>query len=214
MECLLATRSGGKIREIQALMTGAPGLRLLTLEEIGLSPTPEEDEVEQFHTFRENAHAKALFFARRTGLPTIADDSGIAVAALDGAPGVRSKRFAADLGWRPTGGPDEGDPDWANNQLLLQRLQGVPHERRQAHYACVAALATPHRVTLTTIGTCSGVIATEPHGREGFGYDPIFFLPELGATFAQISATEKNRRSHRARAFLALRAHLHAALAA
>lgn len=210
MKCLLATRSHGKIREIRELLHGTPRLELLTLDEIGIQPTPEEDEVESFDTFHDNARAKALYFAQLSGLPTIADDSGIAVTALGGAPGVRSKRFALDAGRADA---QVRDLDLANNQFLLDRLQGVPEERRGAHYACVATLALPDGVALTTIGTCSGIIATEPQGEGGFGYDPIFLIPELGLTFAQIPQEEKNRRSHRARAFLALRAHLHTASA-
>lgn len=241
MECLLATRSQGKSREIKALLKGTPHLKLLSLEEAGIPYSAAEDDVEEFATFRENARAKALFFARKTGLPTIADDSGIAVAALNGAPGVRSKRFASDAGYGisieasiNTAATAKGltnaangieimaatkadsnadfDQDRLNNELLLQLLQGIPAEGRTAHYACVAALAAPDYIALTTIGTCSGLITEAPRGQGGFGYDPIFLIPELEATFAEIPAEEKNRRSHRARAFLALRAHLHTAL--
>jgi XTP/dITP diphosphohydrolase len=210
MDCLLATRSAGKIREIRELLQGIPRLELLGLDEAAVTYSSAEDEVERFDTFLDNARAKALYFADRTGLPTIADDSGIAVAALFGAPGVRSKRFAADAGL--TSSAEAGDLDRLNNELLLMRMRDLPDERRAAHYACIAALAIPGKIALTTIGTCSGMIAHEPRGDRGFGYDPIFFIPELGATFAEVPATEKNRRSHRARAFLALRAHLPSAL--
>lgn len=201
-EYLVATRSAGKIREITNLLCPDANLRIVTPEEIGIAPAPEEDEIEVFTTFRQNASAKATYFARLTGLPTIADDSGIAVDVLGGAPGVHSKRFAGQVG-------HEGhDLDQANNRLLLERLRGVPTERRTAHYACAATLATPDRVVFTSIGTCSGIIATEPRGTGGFGYDPIFLLPELDRTFAEISPQQKNELSHRARAFHALRAHL------
>ncbi len=208
VQCLIATRSHGKIREIREIMGSATGLCLLTLDEVGIEPTQAEEEIEIFDTFRDNAVAKALYFARLTGIPTIADDSGIAVDALGGAPGVRSKRFAAES--TPTADPRLGgySLDQANNQLLLQRLRGLPTEHRKAHYACVAALAIPGRPILTAIGTCSGLIAEHPHGDKGFGYDPIFLLPDLGLTFAEVPLDEKNRRSHRARAFNALRAHL------
>jgi XTP/dITP diphosphohydrolase len=214
-EYLIATRSTGKIREIETILGGDSQLRLLTLEEIGLEPTPAEDEVEIFHTFLENALAKAQYFARITGIPTIADDSGIAVDALGGAPGVRSKRFAQDAtrgenAETVTGKPLSGaDLDQANNQLLIQRLHDVPAQHRSAHYACATALVTPGRPSLAAIGTCTGFIANEPRGKAGFGYDPIFLLPDLGRTFAEITAEEKNRRSHRARAFYALRAQMH-----
>jgi len=215
MQYLIATRSPGKIREIKALLGFHPTRRFTTLAELGIEPTPVEEEIERFATFRENAMAKALYFAGLTGLPTIADDSGIAVTALGGAPGVRSRRFALDYaaGQGGASGDSAAEPtgealDQANNALLLERLRGVPEERRDAHYACAVALALPNRPVLTTIGTVSGKIATEPQGEGGFGYDPIFFLPDLGLTFGQVSAEEKNRRSHRARAFNALRAML------
>jgi XTP/dITP diphosphohydrolase len=208
---LIATRSSGKIREIRTILGGDSRLRIHTLEEIGLEPTPAEDEVERFQSFRENATAKALYFANLTGIPTIADDSGIAVDALGGAPGVRSKRFAEDdARANATETPPSGAAlDQANNELLLRRLNGIPPQERTAHYACAAALAAPNRIILTTIGTCSGLIATEARGHAGFGYDPIFLLPDLERTFAEIPIEEKNRRSHRARAFYALRAQIH-----
>lgn len=198
---LIATRSEGKIREIKQIFAHS-GIRLITLDEIGCPQSPEEDEIESFATFRENAIAKASYFAELTGIPAIADDSGIAVDVLGGAPGVRSKRFAdeADL--------EREALDAANNRRLLESLDGIPMQERAAHYACAAALATPERAALTAIGTCSGFIAEEPRGEDGFGYDPLFILPEIGRTFAEIGPHEKNRYSHRARAFYALRAHL------
>lgn len=199
---LLATRSIGKIREIRQILRGDSRVRIVTLDELGIEPTAAEESIETFDTFRENAMAKALYFAGMTGKPTIADDSGLAVDALTGAPGVRSKRFAE----RP--GLSGIELDQANNQLLLRRLQGVSGEDRGAHYACVAALALPDRPVCSTIGTCSGLITNAPRGREGFGYDPLFLVPELGLTFAEVDAVEKNRRSHRARAFHALGANL------
>lgn len=208
-ECLIATRSQGKIREIRKLLDGVPQLRILTLEEVGVEYSPAEDEVENYPTFRENALAKAHYFASLTNVPTIADDSGISVDALRGAPGVRSKRFAADSASITHKNLDNQAIDRANNKLLLERLHGLPTEARGAHYACIAALVVPGRESLTTIGTCSGTIANEERGTAGFGYDPIFLLPELGLTFAEIAPEEKNSRSHRARAFYALRAHLH-----
>lgn len=223
MQCLVATRSQGKIREIRALLGVDHSLNLTTPDELGIEYASAEDAIERFDTFRENAMAKALYFAGLSGLPTIADDSGIAVSALGGAPGVRSKRFALDQ--RHTAGADDAGAsiphrnelsgealDQANNDLLLQRLHGIPPPRRGAHYACAVALAIPKEPILITIGTVSGMIATEPRGNAGFGYDPIFLVPELGLTFAEVPAAEKNRRSHRARAFNALRSQLSAAL--
>lgn len=216
MQFLIATRSAGKIREIIALLGTHPTRRFTTPAELGIEPSPAEDEIERYDSFRENAMAKALYFAGLTGLPTIADDSGIAVAALGGAPGVRSKRFALDQATHTTGATDtelSGEAlDQANNALLLERLQGIPEEQRGAHYACAVALVLPDRPVLTTIGTVSGRITTEPRGEAGFGYDPIFLLPDLGLTFGQIAAEEKNRRSHRARAFNALRSVLSSAI--
>lgn len=202
---LLGTRSADKVREIRQILAARPGFHLLGLDDIGLPRSPDEDAIESFDTFHESAIAKALFYAERSGLPTLADDSGLAVDALGGAPGVRSKRFSgrADLAGRAL--------DDANNTLLLQRLAGVPADRRTARYVCVAALAFPQRPAFAAIGTCTGLIAGSPRGHGGFGYDPLFLLPDLGATFAELPPGEKHRRSHRARAFQALAAHLPAA---
>jgi XTP/dITP diphosphohydrolase len=196
---VLATRSGDKAREIRAILAAA-GHALLTLEEAGLAYDPAEEEVEDADTFLGNARAKARFYAARTGRPVLADDSGLVVDALGGAPGVFSKRFSgrADL----TG----ADLDRANNDLLLQRLEGVPLEQRTARYVCAAVLAwpDPRRQPLSAIGTCEGLIATAPEGDGGFGYDPLFLVPDLGATFGTLPPDEKNRRSHRGRAFRTL----------
>lgn len=199
MRVLLATRNPDKAREIRAILP-ADAFDLVSLDDLNILPAPEEDRIEDVDTFRESALAKARFFARRTGLPTIADDSGLAVHALDGAPGIRSKRFS--------GRPDLTGPelDRANNELLLQRLGGLPPEVRGAHYTCAAALVHLDRPLLVTLGTCSGRIATEPRGHAGFGYDPLFLLPDLGITFGEAPPSLKHRRSHRARAFRALAA--------
>jgi XTP/dITP diphosphohydrolase len=206
MRVALATRSTHKAREIRDLLSrvthAIPDLQLLSLDELGIPPGPDEDDIEAFDTFRENAVAKARYFAQRAGVPTIADDSGLSVAALGGAPGVRSKRFSGrtDL---------SGDAlDEANNALLLERLRGVPPGQRAAHYVCAAALAFPSGAVYTALGVCSGEIALAPRGTGGFGYDPLFIVPELGATFGELPPEEKNRRSHRARAFRALAAEL------
>ncbi len=195
---LLATRSPDKLREIREILAPT-GLRVVSLRELEVPPAPEEDAIEAFETFRENALAKARYFAARTGLPTLADDSGLEVDALDRAPGVYTKRFSgrADLAGKAL--------DEANNRLLLERLAGVPAERRGARYVCAAAAAFLDGDVLVAVGTTPGIIAETPsRGTGGFGYDPLFFVPELAATFADVSADEKHARSHRARAFRAL----------
>lgn len=200
---LLATRSTHKAREIGQIM--APlDLELETLADLGVDPVPEEDDIEAFDTFQANAMAKARFFARRLGRVTLADDSGLRVDALDGDPGVRTKRFSGrtDLGGQAL--------DDANNALLLEKLEGIPEGERGARYVCCAAVAWPDGHTLTATGTVRGVIATEPKGQSGFGYDPLFQVPELDARFAEVPTEAKNRMSHRSRAFRALAAALDA----
>lgn len=198
----VGTRSAHKLAEIRSILGARGDIEIVGLDELGIAATPEEDAVEVFDSFVENARAKAAFYAARTGLPTLADDSGLAVDALGGAPGVRSKRFSGrtDLSGAAL--------DRANIELLLGRLADVPDERRGAHFVCVAALALPDGGSLAAIGTVAGRIAPAPRGTGGFGYDPLFLLPDLGVTFAELSPDEKNRRSHRARAFRALAAHL------
>lgn len=202
MRLLLATRSADKAREIGAILGTAVSLELLTLDQLQVQPSPEEDQIEIHDTFWGNALAKARYYARTAGIPALADDSGLVVDALAGAPGVRTKRFSgrSDLSGAAL--------DHANNALLLQRLEGVPAERRSAHFVCVAALARPDRPLLSTVGTCAGLIAHAPRGERGFGYDPLFLLPDLGVTFAELTPGAKNRRSHRARAFRAMAARL------
>lgn len=195
---LVATRSAHKLREIHEILQGATRIELIDLDAAGIAPTDEEDPIEAFDTFRENALAKARYFARRAQMPTLADDSGIVVPALDGAPGVRSKRFSgrSDLSGQAL--------DDANNALLLERLRDVGGEQRTAHYVCAMALALPNARTASALGTCSGTILHTPAGDAGFGYDPLFFVPSSNATFAQLAAHEKHRSSHRARALRAL----------
>ncbi|MDX1675836.1 MAG: RdgB/HAM1 family non-canonical purine NTP pyrophosphatase [Longimicrobiales bacterium] len=198
---LLATRSPHKAREIQEILDPLD-LYVETLAHLGIEPTPEEDGIEAFDTFEANAIAKARYFARRLDRITVADDSGLRVDALDGDPGVHTKRFSGrdDL---------EGQAlDRANNQLLLKRLEGVPNEARGARYVCCAAVAWPDGRALTATGTVRGTIASELRGDGGFGYDPLFHVPELDARFAEVPAGAKNRISHRSRAFRALTAAL------
>jgi XTP/dITP diphosphohydrolase len=199
----LATRSDHKAAEIRQILGEIPGIELRTLADLDVPPLPIEDDLERYETFEENALAKAVHFGHRTGLPTVADDSGLVVDVLDGEPGVRTKRLAARPGL-------EGEAlDRANNARLLELLEGVPEVSRTAHYVCAAALAFPDERQPTIVrGTCAGRILEAPRGEGGFGYDPLFFVPELGRTFAEIPAAEKHARSHRGRAFRALSRHL------
>ena len=198
----LATRSKDKAREIRQILSSVPGLRLFSLDDLGIAPSAEEDELEEANTFAEIATAKARYYVTRTGMIALADDSGLEVDALDGRPGVRTKRFSgrSDLSGLAL--------DQANNEKLLEELHGVPPAQRTARYVCAAALALPNGPVVTAVGTCEGRIAEVPVGHGGFGYDPIFFLPDLGLTMAQVSAGQKNSRSHRGRAFRALIPHL------
>lgn len=198
---LLATRSVHKVREIGDIL--APlGFTLTSLEGAGIAESPDEASIEAFDTFLANARAKADWFGELTDLPVLADDSGICVDALDGAPGVRSKRFARDMGRA------DHDLDAANNRALLERLDGVPPARRGAAYVCAAVLRRPDGHVLEAAGSVRGRILDDPIGDGGFGYDPLFFVPALGRTFAQVDARDKHSHSHRARAFRALASHL------
>ena len=192
---LVATHSVHKLGELRELLRLERG-ELVSLDDLGIADDPDETG----ETFATNARIKARFGARRTGLPTLADDSGLEVDALDGGPGVRTRRYA---------GPDATDLD--NNAKLLAELDGLPSERRRARYVCVLALATPSAgagprdaVPIRLVrGTTRGRIATAPRGSGGFGYDPIFEPdgePPGGRTFGQWSAAEKNAVSHRGRA--------------
>ena len=198
---LLATRSLHKVREIRRILATVFAGDVLTLDDVGIPPSADEDAIEAFDTFRENAIAKATWFLERSGLPTLADDSGITVSALNGAPGVRSRRFSA----RP--GLDGAALDDANNTAILDLLRDVPTGRRDARYTCVVAFRLPRSDReLDFIGTASGTIADAPRGGGGFGYDPLFLLPRIGATFAEVPPDIKHAWSHRGRAFRALAA--------
>jgi XTP/dITP diphosphohydrolase len=191
---LLATRSGGKLRELEPLFSRA-GIDVITLQGAGISESPDESGIEVFPSFEENALAKARYFVELTGLPTLADDSGLEAHALEGGPGVRSKRWS---------GRDDLTGvalDEANNAELLRALRGA--KSRRARYVCVAALATTDS-ELMRRGEVEGEILEEPRGDGGFGYDPLFFSTELGKTFGEASLVEKERVSHRGRAFHAL----------
>lgn len=195
---LVATRSQAKLAEIRRILGEGPDLHVLDLDEAGVAPDPVEDDLEPHDTFEENALSKARHFHALTGLPTVADDSGLEVDALGGAPGVRSKRFAPDPGL------DGKAMDAANNRHLLRLLEGTPEEERGARYVCTAVLVRGGGEPLVCRGEVEGRILGEPRGSGGFGYDPLFLVPELGKSFAEVSMDEKNRMSHRGRAFRAL----------
>jgi XTP/dITP diphosphohydrolase len=192
---LVATTNPGKVRELRALL----GERV---EWKSLADFPRVAEVkEDGATFAENARKKALGYAQATGLWTLADDSGLVVDALGGAPGVNSARFS---GARPPG-TDRKVLDRRNMEKLLSLLEGVPPARRTARFVCCLCLAGPERVLLETQGTLEGLITETPAGTGGFGYDPVFFVPALGQTVAQLGDQEKNAISHRGNAMRKLK---------
>jgi XTP/dITP diphosphohydrolase len=191
---VLATRSAGKLRELKPLFA-ARGIPVVDAAEAGVAVSPAEDALEAFDSFEANALAKARFFNKKTGMPAIADDSGIAVVALGGAPGVRSKR------WSGRGDLAGQALDDENNRLLLERLRTVTD--RRASYVCAAAYVD-EAGELVARGEVHGRIVDEPRGSGGFGYDPYFLADELGVTFGEASREEKERVSHRGRAVRAL----------
>ena len=197
IDCVVATRNRGKLREIVPLLAGLP-FTLHTIDDLA----PDAELREDGDTFEANALAKARQAARATGLPAIADDSGLEVEALSGAPGVHSARYA--------GLPSD---DARNNAKLLEALRDVPAPRRAARFRCVAVFVDPARgIELVRAGECSGEILNAPRGDLGFGYDPLFVVPALGRTMAELPLDEKNRLSHRAAAFRALADALRAAI--
>ncbi len=191
-EVLVATRSPHKLQEIRELLSDSP-YEVVSLEELGEEERAEEEQIERFDSFEENALAKARYFHARTGRFTMADDSGLCVDALDGRPGVHTKRFAPEQLARRWGRAE------ANNRYLLEKLHGVPDEERTARYRCAIAAYDGSRSLIWT-GRVEGRIAGDPRGTGGFGYDPLFIVPEYGKTFAELPAEVKNSMSHRARA--------------
>ncbi|HDD35649.1 MAG TPA: XTP/dITP diphosphatase [Candidatus Desulfofervidus auxilii] len=184
MKLVLATRNKGKIKEIKALMADIP-IEILSLSDFKNIPNiPETGK-----TFLENALNKAKTVASLTGHFALADDSGLCVDYLNGAPGIHSARFAGD-----------NATDEENNKKLLTLLKDVPWEKRNAAFICVIVLCSPEGKYYSCEGRCEGIIAFEPKGKHGFGYDPIFFLPVYKKTMAQIPLEIKNRISHRAKA--------------
>ena len=181
---VLATHNRDKLKEIRRLLDPAQ-FELLTLDDFDDFPEIEEDGA----TLEENALKKAREVYRATGLLSVADDTGLEVDALGGRPGVYSSRFAGE------------DASYADNvRKLLEEMKDVPQDERTARFRCVVAIVDGTRET-TVEGICEGRITTEPRGRGGFGYDPVFWVPEAGKTFAEMSAEEKNAVSHRGRAF-------------
>jgi XTP/dITP diphosphohydrolase len=194
---LIATTNQNKLREYQAIFAGLP-IELRTLSDLGIADDVEENGA----TFAENARLKAEFYAARSGLIALADDSGLEVHALGGEPGVRSHRYA---------GPDATDAD--RNALLLKKLAGVPFHARLARFVCAIALAHPDGTVEEVEGALPGVIELAPRGSNGFGYDPLFYVLDENATLAELPPARKNQISHRALAARAVRAVLERLLA-
>lgn len=186
---MLATRNKDKVRELAALLADA-GIVIRTMAEFPGAP----EVIEDGETCEANAVKKAVTIARHTGLPAVADDTGLEVEALGGRPGVYAARYA---------GRDATYED--NWRKLLRELEGIPWEKRGARFITVAALAEPNGSVRITTGSLEGFIAEKPAGTKGFGYDPVFYVPELRKTLAELSPEEKNRISHRARAFAKVR---------
>lgn len=187
MRLVLGTTNTGKVREIERILADLP----VTVETVVGYDIPEV--VEDGETFTANACKKALHYAAHTGFFALADDSGLEVDALQGQPGVYSARYAG-----------EQADDAMNNQKLLKSLHDVPAEHRTARFRCVLAVAAPDGRCVTTEGVCSGIIGFSPRGDQGFGYDPLFILPD-GRTMAELSVEEKNRISHRGQALCKLK---------
>jgi XTP/dITP diphosphohydrolase len=185
MKLLVATNNPGKLEEYRRLLCNLP-LEITNLSDERIDFEPEETG----STFEENAILKASVFAERSGLLTLADDSGLEIDALGGAPGVHSARY---------GGTQRGE-DVRRYELVLRQLEGVPWAERSARFRCVVAIATPEGQVHAAEGVVEGIIGFEPQGKHGFGYDPIFFIPEFDRTMAQLPPETKNRISHRARA--------------
>jgi len=190
---MLATTNPGKVREFRTLLGQYEGLAHLMLLTPSDWPEPLPEVEETGATFAENARLKAVALAQATGMTALADDSGLCVDALGGEPGLHSARWAG-----------VGVSDADRNARLLARLSGVPAERRAARYVCVVSLAGPDGGSIEAEGTCEGAILEAPRGVSGFGYDPLFLVPEFGRTMAELTEEEKNRISHRAMALQAL----------
>jgi XTP/dITP diphosphohydrolase len=191
-ELLLATQNPGKLAEMRLLVEGLP-FHVLGPRDLGIEDAPEETGT----TFIQNAVLKARHYAARSGRLTVADDSGLSVDALDGGPGLYSSRFGGD-----------GATDAERNRLLLERLAGVPDEKRGARFTSAVAVARGDAVLFQAVETVEGRIAPELRGPNGFGYDPLFFYPPFGRTFGEVPHEQKDRVSHRGKAFARLRVFL------
>jgi len=189
---ILATRNKDKLKEIQALLSDLD-IDIMSLDEAENAPHVVEDG----KTFMENAFKKAKVIAEATGIMALADDSGLEVDALDGAPGVYSARYSG-----------ENASDASNNEKLLADLEGVPAGKRSARFSCVIVVYHPSGRWISTEDKCEGEITEKSIGDRGFGYDPVFYLPSLNCTMAQLSAEEKNRLSHRGKALEKLKSEL------
>jgi XTP/dITP diphosphohydrolase len=197
VKLLVATRSAGKQREFRRVLDPA-GVEVAFPDDVGLYPKQAEDALELSESFEANARRKAEYFARLSGLPTVADDSGLEVLSLGGAPGVRSRRWAGVSG-------SDAEVDAANNAELARRLAGATGLRRGARYRCVLVYLARHdAIPQVFEGFCAGRILEEPKGEGGFGYDPYFRSDELGKTFGEATPAEKDAVSHRGRALQAL----------
>lgn len=190
---LLATNNRAKVREYAKLLQGIP-YRIVSLNDVNIREQVEETGT----SFEENAILKAKRYAELSGLTTIADDSGLEVEALGGEPGVRSARYAG-----------EGASDKERIDFLLNKLVDVPWEKRQAKFRCVIAIVYPDGRVQICQGQCQGILTFKPLGDNGFGYDPIFYLPDLHKTMAELSMSEKNAISHRGKAAEEARITLH-----
>ena len=190
MRLLLATSNIHKAKELKLILSDRAGLDILTFQDIPKISLVHEDG----RTFEENAVKKAVSYARQSGCLAVADDSGLCVDALGGAPGVHSARFAGDE-----------RNDLSNCEKLLKLLSGVPLKKRTAHFECHIAFAGKEGLIASVSGNVKGFIAEELKGKNGFGYDPLFLYPELNQTFAEISSDLKNRISHRAKALAAFK---------
>jgi len=190
---LVASTNPGKLKELREMLEGE-------IEWVRLSDFPNVPEIEEDGaTFAENAQKKALGYAKATGLWTLADDSGLVVDAIGGQPGVKSARFAEAKE------KDRKIIDQKNIEKLLKLLKDIPKEKRTARFVCFLCLASPDKVLVETQGTVEGIIIDKPAGDNGFGYDPIFFIPELNKTVAQLDSVNKNSISHRGNAIRKLK---------
>jgi XTP/dITP diphosphohydrolase len=206
MVLYVATTNPGKLRDFAYAAEAHPGLQLQTLPELASIPAPPEDEP----TFEGNARAKAIYYSNHAPrLYVLADDSGLEVTCLDGAPGVRSARFADDEKFPSAPG---STLDERNNAALLRALDSIPEPCRQGRYRCALALACDGKVLATSDGTVEGSILAAPQGESGFGYDPLFLLPDFNQTMAELDPTDRLSVSHRGRALRSLLDHLPPAL--